>query len=160
MIIDQALFEAIGALSTAASVLLVGALGLRQIKQAEEQKTRENTINILLHLELEDAAYVDLLAGDARSPDGSSTNYIIARRLNQLEFLCAVLRKNILDEELVLEDSAFRIYRAYKKFKPYIDGTRKRLNAPKAFEHIEWVVREKISPAWGLKIDDDNAGGG
>jgi hypothetical protein len=141
----------LGDLFTALSVIVIGYLGIATLRQSEEQKRRENTINVLLdHFETnENDEFAKLLHSDEPSPDGSAVNLIIRNKLNQIEFLCLAMRQKVLDEKLVIEDASYRIHRVYKRFKPYIDGRRRATGTPQLFEHLEWAVTTKICPRWG-----------
>jgi hypothetical protein len=142
---------ALGDLATALSVIVIGWIGIATLRQSAEQKRRENTINVLLdNFDIgERDDFARLLHSDEPSPDGSAMNLVVRNKLNQLEFLCVTMRKKILDEELILEDAAFRIYRVYKKFKPYIEGRRRETGVQELYSNMEWAVTEKICPRWG-----------
>lgn len=143
----------LGDLATAISVLVVGVLGVITIIHAERQKRKENTIHVLLnHFDsAEDKAFDALLHSPEPCPDGSKVDFAIRNKLNQFEFLCVAMKQKVLDEELILQDASYRIYRVYTRFQPYIEGRRKATGFNSLFENIEWAVKNKIHPRYRWK---------
>jgi hypothetical protein len=139
-----------GDIFTGLSIIAVGIMGMLSFRQSERQKKSEHTINILLdHFKVdEDKEFFRILHSKEDVPDGTDSNITIRTNLNQFEFLGVALRNKLLDEEVVMQDSALRIYRVYDRFKPYIDGRRKTTGVKELYQHLEWVVSAKICPRY------------